>query len=99
MRRRVAHWKVMGLTGFTACVLSSIEGAEPPASQRSPASAPYQVAVARSVYAITHVNVLPMTLTGAPVLNASVVIAGERISSINGPVPQAAKVIDGKGKW
>jgi len=99
MRRRVTRWKVMGLTGFMACVLSSIAGAEPPASQRSSVSAPHQVAVARTVYAITHVNVLPMTLTGAPLLNASVVIEGERISSINGPIPQAATVIDGKGKW
>ncbi len=99
MREKVTHWKVVGLTAVAACALLSNAGAESPASQTPLASAPKQEAVARIAYAITHVNVIPMTSTGASLLNASVVIEGGRISSINGPIPEGAKVIDGKGKW
>jgi imidazolonepropionase-like amidohydrolase len=99
MEMRLSRRMVMGLIGFAVFVLLSNAGAKSPAGS-SPLSSPSkQGAAARSGYAITHVNVIPMTSTGAPLLNASVVIEGARISSINGPVPEAAKVIDGKGKW
>jgi imidazolonepropionase-like amidohydrolase len=99
MREEVTRWRIMGLLGFAACVLFANARAESPASETPPASAPKQETVARNIYAITRVNVIPMTSTGEPLLNASVVIEGGRISSINGPIPVAAKVIDGKGKW
>lgn len=50
-------------------------------------------------YVVAHVNVIPMTETNEPLLNATVVIENQRIVSINGPVRNGAKVIDGKGKW
>jgi imidazolonepropionase-like amidohydrolase len=47
---------------------------------------------------ITHVNVISMASTTI-VNNATVVIIGNHIESINGTVPKGAFVINGKGKW
>jgi imidazolonepropionase-like amidohydrolase len=99
MRETVTGWKVFGLPAFAACLLLSNAEAKSPASQTPHAPAPKQEAAAGNVYAITHVNVIPMTSTGEPILNASVVIESGKISSINGPIPEGAKVIDGREKW
>ncbi len=48
---------------------------------------------------IEHVTVLPMTVNGAILRDATVVIDKGRIVSLNGPAPKGAKRINGKGKW
>jgi imidazolonepropionase-like amidohydrolase len=53
----------------------------------------------QQVIAITNVHVIPMTVGGNLILNATVVIRNERIESINGQVPADAEMIDGNGKW
>ena len=50
-------------------------------------------------YAIENVNVVPMTGEGTIIENATVVVVGRKIASINGPTPAGAQVIDGTGKW
>ncbi len=56
-----------------------------------------------STYAIEHVNVLPMTRGGAPILNATVVIRDGRIAAL-GPYrsmrrPPGVQRIEAQGKW
>lgn len=51
------------------------------------------------VIAIRNVNVITMTSPGSVLSNATLVIIGSRIESINGTVPANAKIIEGKGKW
>lgn len=51
------------------------------------------------VVAIKNVNVITMTSPGSVLMNATVLIIGNRIESINSEIPANAKVIDGKGKW
>jgi len=53
----------------------------------------------KEIFAITNVNVIPMTPGGRILPNATVVIEDGKISSINRPVPKHAKLIDGRGKW
>jgi len=53
----------------------------------------------RGSYVITHVNVIPMTPANELLLNASVVVENHKITSINGPIPDGARAINGKGKW
>lgn len=53
----------------------------------------------RKVYAITHVNVIPMTVDNHILRDATVVIRDGRIVSVNEPVPPSAKIIKGNGKW
>jgi imidazolonepropionase-like amidohydrolase len=48
---------------------------------------------------IKNVNIIPMTSDNKVIENATIVIEGNKIVSINKPVPPSAKVIDGKGKW
>jgi imidazolonepropionase-like amidohydrolase len=48
---------------------------------------------------IEHVTVLPMTVNGAILRDATVVIDKGRIVSLQGPVPAGARRINGKGKW
>jgi imidazolonepropionase-like amidohydrolase len=52
-----------------------------------------------TTFVITNVNVIPMTAQGIVLQNATVVVENARIVSLNGPAPDQAKVIDGKGKW
>jgi imidazolonepropionase-like amidohydrolase len=48
---------------------------------------------------LKNVHVIPM-IPGSTVLNnATVVITGNRIASVNGTIPAGAEVIDGKGRW
>jgi imidazolonepropionase-like amidohydrolase len=51
------------------------------------------------VYAIKNVNVITMTGTNAVIENATIVVSGNLIESINGTIPKNATLIDGKGKW
>jgi imidazolonepropionase-like amidohydrolase len=48
---------------------------------------------------IEHVTLVPMTLNGSIVRNATVVIEQGRIVSLQGPAPKSAKRINGAGKW
>ncbi len=50
-------------------------------------------------FVIKNVNIITMTSPSSIIKNASVVITGNRIETINGVIPKNAKVIDGKGKW
>ncbi|MCF8254963.1 MAG: amidohydrolase family protein [Bacteroidia bacterium] len=49
--------------------------------------------------AIKEVTLLPMTKDGKPIEKATIVIKGNKIISINEPIPSSAKVINGKGKF
>lgn len=51
------------------------------------------------VTVIEHVTVVPMTVNGAVLHDATVVIEKDRIVALQGPVPAGARRIDGKGKW
>lgn len=51
------------------------------------------------VIAIRNVNILTMTSPGNVLSNATLVIIGNRIESVNGTIPSNAKIIEGKGKW
>ena len=51
------------------------------------------------IYALTNVNIIPMTADNNIIRNGTVVIKDKRILSINQPVPDHAKFIDGKGRW
>ena len=53
----------------------------------------------QNVFAIKHVNVIPMTSKSDILPNATVIIENGKIVSINGSIPDNAEVIDGKGKW
>jgi len=59
----------------------------------------FNTAIAQHTYAITHVNIIPMTPNNKIITEATVVIDSNKILSINKPVPSNAKVIDGRGKW
>lgn len=59
----------------------------------------FNTAIAQYTYAITHVNVIPMTGSNKVITEATVVIDGNKIVSINKPILGHAKVIDGRGKW
>ncbi len=50
-------------------------------------------------FVLKNVNVITMTSPNSIINNATVVITGNRIETINGALPKNAKVIDGKGKW
>jgi hypothetical protein len=53
----------------------------------------------QKIYAITNVNIIPMTTENKIIENATVVIKDKKILSINNPVPNKAQFIDGKDKW
>lgn len=55
--------------------------------------------LAQAVIAIENVDIISMTENNEVIKNATVVIRDNKILSINQPVPDNAKVIDGKGKW
>jgi len=50
-------------------------------------------------FVLQNVNIIPMTLKNQVIENATVVIKGEKIVSINTLVPDHATIIDCKGKW
>lgn len=49
--------------------------------------------------ALENVNIVPMTAENNVIENATVVIRGNKIISINTPIPDHAIIIDCKGKW
>ncbi|TFB30823.1 amidohydrolase [Pedobacter alluvionis] len=51
------------------------------------------------IYVIKNVNIIPMTMESKIISNATVIIKNKKIFSINQPVPDKAKIINGKGKW
>lgn len=51
------------------------------------------------LFVITNVNIIPMTEDNKVIENATILIRGNKIISINGVIPDSAEVIDGKGKW
>lgn len=51
------------------------------------------------VWVIRNVNVIKTTSPDSVLKNATLVITGNRIESINGNVPRGATIIEGKGKW
>lgn len=53
----------------------------------------------QGLFAIRNVTIIPMTLVDTLIENATVVISGNKILSINGEVPGGAEIIDGNGKW
>ena len=55
--------------------------------------------IIQEVYVIKNVNIISMNLSNLVLKNASLVIINDRIASINGPIPNEAKIIDGTGKW
>lgn len=55
--------------------------------------------VEHTILAIKNVNVIPMTVENKIIENATVVIEGNKIISINTPIPDSAEIIEGKGKW
>jgi imidazolonepropionase-like amidohydrolase len=52
-----------------------------------------------AITVIEHVNVVTMIDGGAPLMDATVVIANGRIVALQGPIPDGALRIDGSGKW
>lgn len=48
---------------------------------------------------IKHVNIITMASPLVVTKNATIIIKGNRIESINGPVPARATIIDAAGKW
>ena len=51
------------------------------------------------IYAIRNVNIIPMTTEDKIIENATVIIEDKKIVSINGHIPNKAKIIEGKNKW
>jgi imidazolonepropionase-like amidohydrolase len=50
-------------------------------------------------YAIRNVNIITMTTDNKVIRNATLVIKENKIFSINGTIPEDAKIIDAKNKW
>jgi len=50
-------------------------------------------------FAIKDVNIIPLNNPHEILWHATVVIAGNRIESLNGPIPKSAVIINGYGKW
>lgn len=48
---------------------------------------------------IKNISIIPMTTDNTVIKNATVVIKGEKIISINKDIPKNATLIDGTGKW
>lgn len=54
---------------------------------------------ASNSYVIKNVNIITMTSPNDVIENATVVITGNIIQSINDTIPKNARIINGKGKW
>jgi len=53
----------------------------------------------RTQFAVRNVNIITMTSPNNVINNATILITGNLIETINGGIPKNAKVIDGKGMW
>lgn len=62
-------------------------------------AAPLAAHTRQDDFVIEHVNIVPMTADNKIIENATVVIKGHKIFSINGQVPAGLKRINGKWKW
>jgi imidazolonepropionase-like amidohydrolase len=51
------------------------------------------------IFALRNVNIIPMTTENKVIENATVIIKGNKIVSINTAIDDHAKIIDCKGKW
>jgi len=51
------------------------------------------------IFAVTNVNIITMATDNKIIENATVIIKDKKILSINSPIPDKAKLINGKGKW
>ena len=56
-------------------------------------------AIKQNHFFIKNVNVITMDSVGTIIKNATIIIKGNHIISINGKIPKDATMIDGKGKW
>jgi imidazolonepropionase-like amidohydrolase len=63
------------------------------------AQARRQATARRKLTAIENVTVVPMTEGNTVIQNATVLIENGRIRSLQGPVPEGAARINGRGKW
>jgi imidazolonepropionase-like amidohydrolase len=63
------------------------------------AQARRQATARRQLTAIENVTVVPMTEGNTVIQNATVLIENGRIRSMQGPVPEGAARINGRGKW
>lgn len=62
-------------------------------------NSPLKKANQQNTFAITNVNVIPMTSGSGVLPNATVIIENGKIVSLNELIPDNAEIIDGKGKW
>jgi len=76
------------------CFVASFVQAQHPATIPAP-----QTAALQATIAIEHVTVIPMTVGGGVLSDATVVIANGRITALQGPAPEGATRVDGTGKW
>lgn len=53
----------------------------------------------QQIFVIKNVNIIPMTSENRIIENATILIENKKIVSINKPIPDSAKIIDGTGKW
>ncbi len=53
----------------------------------------------KQLLALKNVNIIPMTIPNKVIENATIVIKGNTILSINAAIPDSAEIIDAKGKW
>ncbi|MET0946641.1 MAG: amidohydrolase family protein, partial [Flavobacterium sp.] len=60
---------------------------------------PNEDALKNEIYVIRNVNIVPMTAENKIIKNATLVIKQSKIFSINGTIPDDAKIIDAKSKW
>jgi imidazolonepropionase-like amidohydrolase len=68
-------------------------------SSPADAQARRQATARRQLTAIENVTVVPMTEGNTVIQNATVLIENGRIRSMQGPVPEGAARINGRGKW
>ncbi|OXA82028.1 Imidazolonepropionase [Flavobacterium aquidurense] len=60
---------------------------------------PNEDVLKNETYAIRNVNIITMTTDNKVIKNATLVIKENKIFSINGTIPEDAKIIDAKNKW
>jgi imidazolonepropionase-like amidohydrolase len=87
MKLKFTTLNLRKLATLISTILSCFIGfSQPPVKQEKPT-------------VIKNVNVITMTSPNNTIKNATVVIIGNRIESINETLPKDATIIDGKGKW
>lgn len=69
------------------------------ASKQSAGNGTHNGTDQEKIFAVTNVNIITMATDNKIIENATVVIKDKKILSINSPIPDKAKLINGKGKW